>query len=405
MSKNNIGLKTIKTHFPFFKTNKNLAYLDNAASTQTCAKSIKAMDDYYTKYRSNVHRGVYDVAVTATELYENARKKIAHLINAKPEEIIGTMGTTHGLNMLAYSLAPRLSHRDNIVLTRYEHHSNLVPWQQMAKHYGFQIRFIELTKDFTVDLASAKKVIDTHTKIVSFALVSNVLGTVAPASELIALAKKVKATTIVDAAQAIAHLPIVVKKLDVDFLVFSGHKMYGPTGIGALYGKKVLLEEHLEPFFFGGDMVSEVSYTGAEWNYVPYKFEAGTPNIAGLIGLGEAAEFIEKVGWKQITQHENKLVAYALKKLTPLVSIFGSTKPKNRIGALSFSIPGVHPHDIAEVVNRFGVAVRVGFHCAEPLHRAHHLVGSARASLGIYNTKEDIDRLVEALKKVKAIFK
>jgi cysteine desulfurase/selenocysteine lyase len=409
-----IPIKTIKSFFPFFKANTKLAYLDSAATTQTCAPSLVAMDDYYKKYRSNVHRGVYDVAVKATEQYENARTSVAELLNAVPEEIVFTNGTTHSLNLLAYSLAPRLTHRDNIVLTRFEHHSNMVPWQQMAKHYGFQIRFIELTKDFRIDLESAKKLIDSNTKIVSFALVSNVLGTIAPATELIKLAKNVRATTIIDAAQAIAHLPIDVKKLDVDFLAFSGHKMYGPTGIGGLYGKKVLLEEHLEPFFFGGDMVSEVSYETAEWNVVPYKFEAGTPNIAGAIGLGAAARFIMNLGWKEIQSHETKLTTYALKKLQPLVTIFGPTNchpersegslAHSRTGAISFSISGVHPHDIAEIVNRDNVAIRVGFHCAEPLHRKYNLVGTARASLGIYNTKEDIDRLVTAIKKVKKVF-
>ncbi len=381
---------------------KKLVYLDSAATTQTCEAALKVMASYYKNYRANIHRGIYDSAVKATETYETARDQVATFINAKREEIIFTSGTTHALNQLAYSLSPRLSHRDNVVLTRLEHHANLVPWQQMAKHYGFEIRFIELTKKGELDIDSAFSLIDANTKIVSFSLVSNVLGCVAPAKELIKLAKAFRAITIIDAAQAAAHLPINVKKLDCDFLAFSGHKTYGPTGIGVLYGKKEMLSEHLEPFFFGGEMVSEVTYETTTWNELPYKFEAGTPNIAGAIGLGAAVTWLQKIGFKTVQQHEKELMNYALKQLSKEVQILGNTK--NRVGVLAFSIPGIHPHDIAEILNQDKVCVRAGNHCAEPLHKHLGLTASARMSIGMYNIKKDIDALVKGIKKVKIIF-
>ncbi len=396
-------MKNIKSSFPIFQNQTKLVYLDNAATTQICAPSLNAMNEYYLKYRANVHRGVYELAEKATTEFENARAEIAKFINAEKDEIIFTSGTTHGLNLLAQSLSPRLTHRDNIVLTRLEHHSNLVPWQEMAKRYGFEIRFIELTADFQIDIASAKKLIDKNTKIVSFALVSNVLGTVTPASELIKLAKASGAFSIIDAAQAAAHLPIDVKKLDCDFLVLSGHKMYGPSGIGILYGKKKLLEESIEPFFYGGEMVSEVTYDLANWNEVPNRFEAGTPNIAGAIGLGAAAKFIMDLGWTNIMEQENKLTEYVISKLIPLVSIFGPIQ--NRTGVFSFSIPKIHPHDVGEILNRDQIAIRVGFHCAEPLHRLYNLPGTARISFGIYNSKKDIDKAVVGIKKARKIFR
>lgn len=395
-------MPNFKKQFPSIAKNQKLVYLDSAATTQTCEATLKAMDGYYKNYRANIHRGIYDSAVQATEAYETARDQVATFANAKREEIVFTSGTTHALNQLAYSLSPRLSHRDNIVLTRLEHHANLVPWQQMAKHYGFEIRFIELTKNGEIDIASVKKLIDANTKIVSFSLVSNVLGCVAPAKEIIALAKAHRALTIIDAAQAAAHVSIDVTKLDCDFLAFSGHKTYGPTGIGVLYGKKEMLSEHLEPFFFGGEMVSEVTYETATWNELPYKFEAGTPNIAGAIGLGAAVAWITKVGFKTIQQHEKGVMSYAVKQLSKEVQILGKTK--NRVGVLAFSIPGIHPHDIAEVLNQDKVCVRAGHHCAEPLHKHLGLNASARMSVGIYTTKKDIDALVKGIKKVKKIF-
>lgn len=393
---------TFKKEFPAFNKANKMVYLDNAATTQICEAAITAMDIYNRKHRANVHRGLYPSAIQATDMYEHARNQVAQFINAQYEEIIFTSGTTQALNQLAYSLSPRLSHRDNVVLTRLEHHANLVPWQQMAKHYGFEIRFIELTKKGEIDLDSAFNLIDANTKIVSMTLVSNVLGTITPAAKIIDLARTYRAITIIDAAQAAAHMPIDVKKFDCDFLTFSGHKTYGPTGIGVLYGKKVILEEHLEPFFFGGDMVKSVSYANATWNDVPYKFEAGTPNIAGAIGLGAALEWLQSVGLKKIMAHEQKVTAYALKKLTKQAVIIGPTK---RLGILSFTIPRIHPHDIAEILGRGNICVRAGNHCAEPLHTLLGLSSTARVSFGMYNTVEDVNKLMAGLTKVKKLFK
>ena len=394
----------IKTQFPIFANHPGLVYLDSAATTQTPSVVIDAMNDYYTKTRSNVHRGIYDLSEQATAAYEAARTSLAKFLNADREEIIFTAGTTHGLNLLAYSLTPKMSHRDNVVLTRLEHHANMVPWQEMAKHYGFTIRYIELTAEGELDIASAEKVIDANTKIASFAFVSNVLGTVAPVKKICALAHARRALTIVDAAQSVAHLPTDVRDLDCDFLVLSGHKLYGPTGIGALYGKKMLLEECLEPFFYGGDMIKTVSYTGAAWADLPSRFEAGTQNIAGVIGFGAAAEWFMNLGWEKITTHERKIVSYALEKLTPLVAVTGATDPNKRTGLVAFTIPGIHPHDIAEILNQDNICIRVGFHCAEPLHRHLGIGPTARASFGVYTTKEDIDRLATGIEKVKTIF-
>lgn len=451
-----MNLSQIKERFPTLQNNPHLVYLDSGASSLTPQAVIDAMDEYYVKYRSNVHRGLYEISIKATEAYEGARVEIAKFINASPEEIIFTTGTTPGLNALAYTLTPRLTHRDNIVLTRMEHHANLVPWQQMAKHYGFEIRFIglqttdhglqpntidrsPLTVDrslspYTLDLKEARALIDGNTKIVSLVHASNVLGTVNPIEEIIKItrAQAPRAYTIIDAAQSIVHLPTDVKDLDCDFLAFSGHKMYGPTGVGVLYGKKVMLEEHLEPFFFGGDMVADVTYTDAVWNDLPYKFEAGTPNISGAVGLSAAVKFIQEIGWDEIIQHEQSLTNKLINQLTDLgVNIVGPTRDPlptspsaegerpvlpsfakegaggkvSRIGVISFTLPGVHPHDIGEIVNREGVAIRVGHHCAIPLHKMLGLTGTARASLGVYNTEEDINKLIQGIKKVIKIFK
>ncbi len=399
-------LLRVKTDFPFFEHHPNLAYLDSGATALKPKAVINAMNKYYEEYPVNVHRGIYDLSGFATDQYENARKIIADFINATPEEIIFTSGATHGLNLLASILGRELKEGDNIVLTRMEHHANMVPWQQIAKEKKVELRFIELTPDYTVDLESAKKVIDAKTKIVSVTSISNVLGTIVPVKEIIALAKAVGAKTVVDAAQGIVHLKTDVKDLDCDFLVFSGHKLYGPTGIGVVYGKKVLLEK-LEPFFFGGDMIRFVSYEDATWADVPNKFEAGTPNIAGAIGLGAAIEYINSIGCEAIDAHEKELTKYAMERLKneTEIKIIGPQDLTKRTGVISFLIGDIHPHDTGDIFNSYNVAVRVGHHCAMPLIRHLGIVGTVRASLGMYNTKQDIDGLVVAIGKVKGIFK
>jgi cysteine desulfurase/selenocysteine lyase len=388
--------------FPILQTHPTLVYLDNASTTQTPQIVLDKMNNYYTTYRSNIHRGIYDLSVKATEEYENARKKIAQFINAEPEEIIFTSGTTHGLNLLAYCL--NYSHLENVLLTRFEHHANLIPWQQISKFTSAELRFIELTKEYEIDLKSAKKLFLEKTKLLSFSAISNTLGTISPIQELIKLAKDSGATTIIDAAQLSAHQKIDVKKLDCDFLVFSGHKMYGPTGTGVLYGKKEKLAE-LEPFFYGGDMVREVSYESATWQESPMKFEAGTPNIAGAIGLGAAIDFMESIGWEEIQKHEQELLNYFFEKKLDYLNIIGPNSPTDRGPVISFTINGVHPHDIAEILNRNTIAVRAGHHCAMPLMKQLGISGTVRVSFGIYNTIEDIDKLFDGLEKVKKIFK
>lgn len=396
--------KTIKQDFTLLRQQKNLSYLDSAATSLTPDVVVKKMDEYYFKYNANVHRGVYSLAQKADEEFERARVVIADFINANSKEVIFTSGATAGLNILASSIGQTLKKGDNVVLTRMEHHANLVPWQQAAKRYGFAIRFIELNSKYQLDLKSAKKVIDKNTKVVSIIHVSNTLGTVNPVFELIKLAKRVGAQTILDSSQAAAHLPIDVKKLDCDYLVFSGHKVYGPTGIGILYGKRERLVA-LEPVTFGGDMIISVSYEAAEWNEVPYKFEAGTPNIAGAIGLGMAVEYIQSIGWKNILKHENELTQKALKMLTRIkcVKIIGPAE--DRVGVISFVVDGVHPHDLASILDGKGVAVRAGHHCTMPLMKLLGVRATARASFGIYSTQKDIVALVEGIKKAQVMFR
>ena len=385
-----------------------MAYLDNAASTQTPQIVLDAMNEYYTQYRANIHRGLYDLSAHATEKYEEARKKIAKFIGAEKNEIIFTSGTTHGLNFLARSACKNLKPGENIVLTRLEHHANLIPWQEYARERGVEIRFIELQKNnsFEIDIESAKKCIDKNTRVVSFALVSNALGTLLPVKKIIELSQKVQAITVVDAAQAMAHMPVNVKNLDCDFLVFSGHKMYGPTGIGVLFGKMNRLQK-LEPFLYGGDMVSEVSFDSATWAEIPERFEGGTPNIAGAIGLAAAVDFIQSVGWNEIQEHEKFITTNMIEQLNaePGVRIIGPMELEKRIGVVSFIIDGVHPHDIAEVLNRENIAIRAGHHCAMPLMKLLEISGTARASIGMYNSEDDIEKLVEGIKKVKEIFR
>jgi cysteine desulfurase/selenocysteine lyase len=398
-------MKALKSQFPIFNTNPTLAYFDSASTSLTPQPVLEKMNEYYTKYGANIHRGLYDISAKASHEYEHARQVVADFINADRDEIIFTYGTTHGLNMLAQSLSKNLTQGDNIVLTVWEHHANLIPWQQVAKGKQIELRFITLTDDYQLDLDHAKTLIDANTKIVSFGHVSNVLGTIAPAKELIALAKEVGATTIVDGAQSVVHMKTDVKDLGVDFLVFSGHKLYGPTGIGVLYGKKEKLAQ-LEPVFFGGDMVLDVSYTDASWSAVPSRFEPGTPNIEGAIGLGAAVDFIQRIGLENIAKHEDSVTNYLIDQLTQLeaVHIVGPNTSQQRAPAISFTIDGIHPHDIAEICNRHNVAIRAGDHCAMPLMKKLCIAGTARFSIGMHTDTNDIGKAVTALKDAITIF-
>ncbi|OGH71124.1 MAG: hypothetical protein A3C90_03075 [Candidatus Magasanikbacteria bacterium RIFCSPHIGHO2_02_FULL_51_14] len=416
-------MNSTKNDFPIFQSDQSLVYLDNASTTQTPKVVIDAMNTYYVQYRSNVHRGMYPLSQEATERYEQARKTIAESINAEADEAVFTSGATHGLNMLAQSLCGNLKPGDNVVLTRLEHHANLIPWQEMKKRYGFEVRYIECddvrtTNDTNpsassgqairttnIDLESARGVIDEKTKIVSFAMVSNALGTILPVKELVQMTQKVGAVTVVDAAQTVAHMPIDVKALDCDFLVFSGHKMYGPTGIGVLYGKKERLET-LEPFHFGGEMIREVTYERATWAEVPHKFEAGTPNIAGAIGLATAFVYLSHLRWEEIQKHEEDLKKYLLHHLQDVATIVGPQNSLDRLGVVSFLVDDIHPHDVADILGKQGICVRAGHHCAMPLMSYLGIpAGTVRVSLGVYNTREDVDRLVAGIEYVRRVFR
>jgi cysteine desulfurase/selenocysteine lyase len=388
----------IKKDFPILK---NVVYLDNAATTQKPKAVIKRITDYYEKENANIHRGVYKLSQNATKAYEDAHKTVANFINATQEEIIFTSGTTESLNLLAYSLQKNISKGDEILLTELEHHSNLVPWQQLAKRTGAILKFIPIKKDFTLDYKEAEKLITEKTKILSVVHVSNATGTVNDVEKLCSLAKKQDAITIIDGAQSAPHMKIDVKKLDCDFFAFSGHKLLGPTGIGVLFGKKELLEK-MEPFNFGGDMIRSVTPEKATWNDLPWKFEAGTPNIVGGIALATAIEYLNKIGLDNIEAYEQELRAYALEKMKGLnLTLF---IPKEGAGIISFNLNKVHAHDVASILDDDTVCIRGGHHCVMPLMTKLGIAGTSRASFYFYNTTEDIDTFVAGLHKAEDIF-
>ena len=403
-------MKLNKTDFPILKrriNNHPLVYLDSAASSLTPEPVLKAMQQYYQGYRANVHRAVYQISEEATEKFEGARKKLSSFINSYPEEIIFTRNATEALNLLAYSLSSKLSKKDEVVLTEMEHHSNLVPWQQMSKKHGFRLSFIKVDKEGKLNLKHAKSLINKNTKILSFTHMSNLLGTINPVSKLAELAHRNNSIVILDAAQSIPHIPIDVKKLKIDFMAFSGHKMLGPTGVGCLYGKKELLEK-LQPFQYGGGMISEVSFNNTLFTEPPLKFEAGTPDIAGVIGLSAAIDYLQKIKMSNIQSHTESLTQYALKQMSgiPGIEIYGPKSIKERGGIISFNLDNIHPHDVASVLDKEGIAIRAGHMCAMPLVKQILKKDAVcRASFYIYNTKDDIDALVRGLKKVRQVFR
>ncbi len=388
----------LKSDFPILK---NIIYIDNSSTTQKPQQVIDAIIKYYEEENANVHRGVYKLSLRATMAYEHAHEIVAKFIGAQFEEVIFTKGTTESLNLLAYSLGKRLKTGDEIVLTEMEHHANLVPWQQLAKEKGLIVKFIPVTADFRLNMDKARELITTKTKIVSVTHISNVLGTINPVKELAALAHAAGAVMIVDAAQSVPHMPINVKELNCDFLAFSGHKMCGPTGIGVLYGKKELLEI-MDPFLYGGDMIKEVTFENSTWNDLPWKFEAGTPHIAGAVGLAAAVEYLQYVGMKNIWQHEQELINYTLQKIRNIsgIRLLGPTTAENRGAVFSFVLEHVHPHDVSELLDKATICVRGGHHCAMPLHEKLKVSGSTRASLYFYNTREEIDQLLNALTEI-----
>ena len=393
---------TYKKDFPIFQKNKNLIYLDSAATTQKPKVVIDAINQFYKEFNANINRGLYDLSIKSTEAYESSREKIANFINADKNEIIFTSGTTDSLNKLSRALPKLFNKKNEIVLTEMEHHSNLVPWQETAKESKMKLKFIPL-KNMELDYEIAEKIINEKTAIVSLTHLSNSLGTINNIEKIIELAKKHGAIVIIDAAQSIAHKKIDVKKLNADFLVFSGHKIFASTGIGIIYGKKQILEK-LPAFQFGGDMIKEVSLEESSYELPPKKFEAGTPNIAGAISLGKAIDYINNIGINKIEKYENELTTYTIKELKkiPKIIIYES---ENQGPIISFNLDNIHPHDIASILSYENIAIRAGHHCCMPLMKKLEVQGTCRISLSIYNNKEDIDKLIQGIKKVKEVFK
>lgn len=395
-------------NFPIFKNSPNLIYLDSAATNLKPKSVISAINEYYENYSSNVHRGLYKLSEKATAAYENARKIAQNFINAKSErEIIFTSGTTHAINLVAQCWGEQnLRAGDEIILTILEHHSNIVPWQIIARRKKCKIKFLDIDENGVLKIDEFKKLLTKRTKIVSVSHVSNALGTINPIKKIIQKAHEIGAKVFIDAAQSAPHLPLDVQNLDCDFLAFSGHKMCGPTGIGVLYSKEKILEQ-TEPFFGGGDMIKEVYKTHSRWNELPWKFEAGTPAIAEVIGLGAAIKFLQKIGLKNIQKHETLLLKLAIKKLQkiPGINLLGPLNPKLQSGILSFTIDKIHPHDIAAILDQENIAIRAGHHCCMPLMQRLNIPATARASFYIYNTEEDVEKLAQGILKVKKIFK
>jgi cysteine desulfurase / selenocysteine lyase len=399
--------KTIKKDFPFFTNRPNLVYLDSAASSQKPQMVTDAITDFYTKDYANIHRGIYDLSEKATAQYEEVRGKVKDFIKARsPKEIIFTSGTTESINLVAQSYARKhLKNGDEIIVTAMEHHANLVPWQVVAKQTGAKLRIWDITDDGTLDSKELNKLLNRQTKLLAITHVSNVLGVINDLKWITQKAHAVNAKVIVDAAQSVPHMGIDVEYLDCDFLAFSTHKMLGPTGVGVLYAKERHLEE-MDPWLYGGDMIREVTLTKSTWNDAPWRFEAGTPNIAGVIGLGAAIDYLKNIGMNNIRTHEQYLIQKAIESLgsLPYITIYGPKDIQKRSGVLSFSIDGVHPHDIAQILDEDEIAIRVGHHCAMPLTKRLGVAATARASFYLYNTDEDIERLVNGLEKVYKVF-
>jgi cysteine desulfurase/selenocysteine lyase len=398
----------LKAEFPILHQEINghpLVYLDNAATTQKPRVVLEAVRKYYEWDNANVHRGVHTLGSRATDAYESAREKTARFLNsASTREIVFTRGTTASLNLVASGYARHtLREGDEIVISPAEHHSNLIPWQQAAKATGATLKYLPLQEDGSISLADVENAVTERTKIVAVAYVSNVLGTINPVAEIAKIAHRSGAILVVDGAQSTPHMKIDVRALDVDFYAFSGHKMCGPTGIGVLYGKAQLLEK-MEPVEFGGEMIDFVELHDSTWKDLPWKFEGGTPIIAGAVGLGAAIDFLEQVGLPQIEAHERKLTAYAIERLSAIegVTIYGPKR--ERAGLVTFNLGDVHAHDVATVLDTEGIAVRAGHHCCQPLMRWLKVSSTARASMYLYNTEQDIDRLADALVKAKEFF-
>ncbi|MCC6906107.1 MAG: cysteine desulfurase [Anaerolineae bacterium] len=406
-----LDVQAIRADFPILhqevRPGVPLVYLDNAATSQKPLAVIEAMDTYYRRYNANVHRGIHKLSEEATEAYEGARRRITKFINAASyREVIYTRNATESINLVAQTWGrANLRPGDVVLCTEMEHHANIVPWQLITAQTGAEMRYARLNDGGELDLESYYSQLDERVKLVALSHKSNVLATVQPVAEMARAAHAVGAVVVVDGAQSIPHLRVDVQALGADFFAFSSHKMLGPTGMGVLYGKRALLEA-MPPFMGGGDMIRRVELSGSQWNDLPWKFEAGTPSIAEAIGLGAAVDYLERVGLEAIHAHELALTAYALERLAevPGVNVLGPSDPARRVGLAAFTLEGVHPHDIAEICNHYGVAIRAGHHCAMPLHQRYNIPASARASFYLYNTFDEIDILVSALYRVKETF-
>jgi cysteine desulfurase/selenocysteine lyase len=407
------SFEKIRKDFPILertvRENKTLVYLDNASTTQKPNQVIDAINDYYRNHNANIHRAVYALAEEATELYENTRDKIANFINVKNRvEIIFVRGTTEAINLVSYAWGrDHLKEDDIIVTTEYEHHSNIVPWQLLTQEKGAKLEYIGMNDNGELNLDDLDRYLATgKVKLVAFSLMSNVLGTISDAETIISKCKAAGVLTLVDGAQAVPHMKVDIEKLGCDFFAFSGHKMLGPTGIGILWVRKSILET-MNPFHGGGDMIREVHKYETTWNDLPYKFEAGTPNIADVVGFGAAIDYLSNIGMDVIRQHEIELTSYALDKLSQVkgLHIYGTKDISKRGGVISFNFADVHPHDVAQIIDEEGIAIRSGHHCAQVLMERLNVAATSRASFYIYNTKEEIDTLINSLNKVARIFK
>jgi cysteine desulfurase/selenocysteine lyase len=397
-----LAIESIRKDFPFLEAENGenpLVYFDNASTTQKPIQVLNKLNQFYRKSNANVHRGVYRLSQQATDAYENARKKIAGFINAKDDRsIIFTRGTTESINLVAYAWAQQqLKPGDEILVTEMEHHSNLVPWQITAERTGAVLKYIPLNDDLELDLEKLEKYFTPKTKVFALIHKSNTLGKLNPVQKLIRHAKTVGAITVVDGAQSVPHTTVDVQQLGCDFFAFSGHKMLGPTGVGILFGKPELLES-MEPFQSGGEMIEKVTMTHSTWNDIPWKFEAGTPNIAQAVGLGKALDFLQNISMKKVEEHIGELTEYGMKKLNEINGVRIYNKKNIHGGIISFNVDGVHPHDLAQFLDQDNIAIRTGHHCTQPIMKKLGVSGTARISFYIYNTKEEIDKLCGCMK-------
>ena len=398
-----LSSETIKKDFPIFN-NSDLVYLDNAATTHKPQSVLNAVDRLYTEANANVHRALYSLGSESTERFENSRTKVADFINSNSaKEIIFTSGTTESINLLARSVGNTLNPGDEILISEMEHHSNIVPWQLMAERTGTTLNYIPVTETGELDLSEPDHYFKPNTKIVSITHISNVLGTINPVKKLAEMAHEMGALFIVDGAQGVPHLQVNVQDLGCDFYAFSGHKMLGPTGIGALWGKTELLNE-MDPFMGGGEMIETVTMESSTWNEIPYKFEAGTPNFAQAVGLGAAVDYLKTIGMSTIAEHEKMLTAYALNKINQIEGIRIHGSADERAGVISFNVDGIHPHDLAQFLNEDNIALRVGHHCAQPLLSTLGETATARLSFYIYNDESDVDKFYDSLTNIRKYF-